>query len=85
VRVHDDLGNFSGWLDLTVAPTFLAAGFSGSTTIYVERRGGVGYPPFGEARWYSMDDITYEAVPEPASVLLLGSGLIGLTRLRRRS
>jgi PEP-CTERM motif len=86
VRVYDDLGNVSAWLDLSVAPAFLEADFAGSTTIYVERRGGVGAsaPSLGNGRWYSMDDVTYEPVPEPATLLLLGSGLVGLTRRRRR-
>jgi len=89
VRVHDDLGHVSSWLDLTVAPQFLNADFSGSTTIFVERRGGAGVsaPELGNGRWYSMDDITYEAaaVPEPTTLLLLGGGLFGFAVRRRRN
>jgi hypothetical protein len=85
VRLRDDLGNVSAWLDLTVAPQFLSAGFLGSTTVYVERAGGVGGTTGGNARWYTMDDVTYEPVPEPATMLLVGGGLLGLYARRRRA
>jgi hypothetical protein len=92
VRVKDDLGNVSAWLDLTDTPQFLAAGFAGSTTIWVERQGStVVYPEFGPARWYTMDDVTYEkgdgrgSTPELSTWMLLAcSGLAGLGLWRRR-
>jgi hypothetical protein len=34
---------------------------------------------------FAFDNLRFEPVPEPATLLLLASGLIGLTRLRRRS
>ncbi|OFV88983.1 MAG: hypothetical protein A2V74_04025 [Acidobacteria bacterium RBG_16_70_10] len=37
----------------------------------------------GPNHWV-LDDLTYEPVPEPGNLVLLGAGLIGLTRLRRR-
>lgn len=76
VRFHDDLGNVSAWLSLSVVPQFLNASFAGSTTIYVERAGGFS-TDLGNARWYTMDDVTYN-IPEPSSMLLIGSGLLGL-------
>jgi hypothetical protein len=33
---------------------------------------------------YTLDDLTYVAVPEPASLLLMGAGLLGLAALRSR-
>ena len=88
VRLRDD-DEASGWLILSDTPQFLSANFKNSTTIWVERSGGVGGAsifPYGNARWFTMDDITYEAssVPEPALVVLLGCGLIGLLGFSRR-
>ena len=85
VRFHDDLGNTSDWLDLSDTPQFLAANFSGSTTVYVERSGGP-----NASQWYAMDDLTYNGgaqppVPEPATLLALGLGASAVLRKRRRS
>ena len=86
VRFRDDLGNLSAWLNLSDAPQFLDASFSGSTTVYVERRGGVGgSETLGDGRWYTMDDVTYDAVPEPSTILLVGGGLLALFAQRRKS
>jgi hypothetical protein len=40
----------------------------------------------GSGRWFAMDNFEYTsaAVPEPATILLLGLGLFGLLGLRRR-
>jgi hypothetical protein len=87
VRLRDD-DQVSDWLILSVTPQFLSANFTNSTTVWVERSGGAGGAGFfyGNARWFTMDDITYNAssVPESATMLLLGFGLIGLVGLRRR-
>lgn len=41
-------------------------------------------PPFLSAHEFSVGGVEFTAVPEPASILLLGSGLLGALGLRRR-
>jgi hypothetical protein len=53
----------------------------------VERKEGAGgRPGAGNARWYAMDDITYDPsvlpIPEPAASVVLGGGLLALFALR---
>jgi hypothetical protein len=64
----------SGSLFPSATPTFLASGYAGAVD---------------EVRVVSdafrvMDDVTYEAVPEPGTLLLLGSALLGLPAARAR-
>jgi hypothetical protein len=43
-----------------------------------------GNDPNGVQETYTLDNLQYAAVPEPATLLLLGSGLMGVLLIRRR-
>lgn len=81
VYFRDDLGHQSAQLPLQRTPQFLTADFEGATTISV-----LFGPQTTDPRWFAMDDITFnsQTVPEPATMLLLGLGLVGLAGIRRK-
>ncbi|MFA5111429.1 MAG: VPLPA-CTERM sorting domain-containing protein [Desulfobaccales bacterium] len=72
-----------GTTTFALAPGLLAwqgVNFTGIDTLIFEAAGGAG-------RYFLMDGFTYNPVssaPLPSTVLLLGSGIIGLALLRRR-
>lgn len=84
VRFYDNLGNVSGWMTVQNTSKWLNAGFTGSTRIYVERRLAA-YPDYKGSEYYLMDDVTYNAVPEPSSLLAVGLSMfmLGISKFKR--
>ncbi|MBL8065106.1 MAG: PEP-CTERM sorting domain-containing protein [Chthonomonadaceae bacterium] len=75
-----DNGNLvatSGSIDLAGNGTgqFLASGYNG----VVDQ-----VKVLGTSGFYIMDDFTYDVVPEPASMLVLGGGLVAILRRRKK-
>jgi hypothetical protein len=70
--------------------TFQAKGILGQTPLNFYGPGTGGYPDTyvinetGEQILVSSDGVTLSVVPEPASIILLGSGLFGLFCLTRK-
>jgi hypothetical protein len=87
----DDDNDFSnGTSALLVAPSILGAagpahvfGFAAATTRYVHVEGLASLQP---PDFYGLGEVAFEqaSVPEPGTLFLLGSGLLGLARVRAR-
>lgn len=65
----------SGLLTPTDVPTFLDSGYAGPVT-----KIGI----VGTTGYFVMDNFTYDATPEPGTLVMLGTGALGLAGMLRR-
>jgi hypothetical protein len=78
------VGN-TGALPVTSRPAFLPSGYIGAVDAVEVRSGFLGSPQSTPNAFWVMDDVTYSVapIPEPTSLVLLGSGALGGAIMRR--
>lgn len=64
--------------------TWFNFNYAGIDELIFIASGGTPYDGSYSCSLFVMDDFTFTPVPEPASLLLLGSGLLGLAGIRRK-
>lgn len=82
IDAYDALSNHIGSVTATLSPTgynFVTANFANvSELVFTNDCGSC------SGRWWLMDNFTYNPTPEPGTLLMFGSGVLGLAGLIRR-
>jgi hypothetical protein len=70
----------------TSGPTWFGFNYEGIDELIFTSYGGAQNPDFtaGSGAHFAMDNFTYNAVPEPSTLLLFGTGIIGIGVFRRK-
>jgi len=87
IRVHGFLGEnevaVTEWfMDIDQTPNWFAINLKNVDRIVIEAKPAQSEQTWYTYGWYGMDDLTYDVIPEPASLILLSLGTLAIKRRR---